>query len=207
MARAGPHGDEQPAVRESVWRRVVRNPWRSFASAVALGSASILAQPNGPPPAVAAVKTATSIRKKSDPMAGRMLSVSMASGFMYFAWDSTRKDAKEEAVRINEETEALERMSKEFTDIDEAVTVDEDLMKSLKKRLNSTNASEDGDAPSGDGPSGGGDVPSGGGDLSGGGGGAAVLEPPSEPVEEPPTASTEEVERLNRMFGMGDAEK
>ena len=29
----------------------------------------------------------------------------------------------------------MERLSKEFTDIDESVTVDEDLMKSLKKRM------------------------------------------------------------------------
>ena len=134
----------------------------------------------------------------------------MMGGFAYYSWSSARAEDEEETIRIKDETEKMERLAKEFTDIDEQVTVDEDLMASLKKRMgnstDNTTATGEGGADGGAPP-----APTGGGDS---GGGAAVLEPPSaapapapEPAEEPPTASAEDIARLNKMFGMGDADK
>ena len=137
----------------------------------------------------------------------------LAGGFAYYSWSTARREDEEEEVRIKDETEKMERLSKEFTDIDESVTVDEDLMSSLKKRLNATETKGSGggadDEPSGGTP------PSGSGGGAGGsdsGGGAAVREPPDssaadvDPPEEPGT-SAEDIARLNRLFGSPDAEK
>ena len=39
----------------------------------------------------------------------------------------------------------MERLAKEFTDIDDQVTVDEDLMASLKQRMGNSTATSDGE--------------------------------------------------------------
>jgi hypothetical protein len=102
--------------------------------------------------------------------------------------------------------------------MDGGVVSDDDLLASLKSRLNSTDTKKDGDGEGPDSPSmGGGDGGGGGGGgdsppptsdtgISGGVGGA-VLEPPSAdaaPSDPPqPAASEEDIERLKRMFGSG----
>jgi len=110
----------------------------------------------------------------------------------------------------------MERLSKEFTDIDEGVTVDEDLMASLKKRMGNSTETKGDNEGSSDGPSmGPGDDPP---PVDSPGGGAAVLEPPGAssagpdepPTDDPPSpnlGSASDIDALNKMFGMGDAEK
>ena len=120
----------------------------------------------------------------------------------------------------------MEKMAKEFTDIDEGVTNDVDLMASLKARMsNKTDTGGSDETPDAPPTMGGGD-----GDGSGGGsdsppadsgGGAALLERPSgespspsdsppeppEPPAPPAMGSAADIERLNKMFGSPDADK
>ena len=99
------------------------------------------------------------------------------------------------------ETERLGKLQKEFTDIDDGVVSDEDLLSSLKSRMGKGNSTKGDDGPAaGGGGGGGGDAP------SSGGGGSATLERPA--ADEPSTASQEDIDRLKRMFGSagdGDA--
>lgn len=216
--------DEQPA---PLWRRALRSPWRSLLSAAAIGSAAIVLRPGGPPPALAAVKTAPSsktIKKQPKSGAATLPTIALMGGFAWYSFASAAKEDEEETVRIKDETEKLEKLSKEFTDIEDGVTVDEDIMASLRKRIG--NSTEDGgeggdeNGPSagldGDGPDDGSGGGGGGGQPppvgSDSGGGAAVLEPPSDSPsaaagDEPATPSPEEVARLDRLFGSPDAEK
>lgn len=123
--------------------------------------------------------------------------------YSYFA---TEREEKKELKAVKKEQRKMDSLSKEFSDVDGEVTVDNDLMKSLKKRLGKNNTDTGGDGPSGEG----GDGPDGGG--GGGGspdpspsGGSATLEAPEAPPEAPePSASADDVERLKRMFGSGE---
>ena len=47
-------------------------------------------------------------------------------GFAYYSWSTARRGGRGGGGPIKEEIEKMERLSKEFTDIDESVTVDED---------------------------------------------------------------------------------
>ena len=96
------------------------------------------------------------------------------AGLTYWGLRAAATEDEEEEVRIREETEKLEKMTQEFTDIDgDGVIVDSDLLASLRKRMgNSTVVKGDND-PDGQGPA---------DDSNGGGGGSATLKhPPSEP--------------------------
>lgn len=185
-----------------------------------IASASVLLRPSGPPPALAArtaqTKTATKAIKKAPNSA--LPTMVLAGGFVYYSFSSARQEDEEETERIKEETEKMERMSKEFTEVDGDVTVDEDLMKSLRSRMKNSTDTNASDSSGGDvapddpsmGGGGGGGAP-GPSAPSAGGGGAAVLEPPQEgggaADDEPPLASAEEIARLNKLFGSPDADK
>merc|ERR1719198_982908 len=98
----------------------------------------------------------------------------MTGGFVYWSYVSAKDEDEDEQKRIKKESERLESLAKEFTDIDEGVGTDEDMFASLRKRMQ--NGTDDGE-------------------------GAAVLEPPTDDApEEPKTASPEDIERLKRMF-------
>ena len=204
---------KQPETQQpSLWRRVLRNPWRSVASAVTLGAASVMLQQK---PAMAAVvappKTTTTkkLKKKPKPVSSALPTMVMMGGFAYYSWSSARAEDEEETVRIKDETEKMEQLSKEFTEIDEAVTVDEDLLASLKKRMgNSTNTTS---GEGGEGPSGGngggppGDSPP---KIDNGDGTAVMERPDATPAEEPSTGmDADAIARLNKMMGLPDAEK
>jgi len=140
-------------------------------------------------------------------------------GLSFYAYKVTSDEDEEELRRIKKENEKMEKLAKEFSDMDGGVVSDDDLLASLKSRLNSTDTKKDGDGEGPDSPSmGGGDGggSGGGGDDSpppasdtgmSGGVGGAVLEPPSDdaaPSDPPqPAASEEDIERLKRMFGSG----
>jgi len=115
---------------------------------------------------------------------------------VYWAYASAVAEDKEEQTTIKKEQEKMERMSKEFTDIDEGVISDSDVLDSLRKRVNSTKTDDDGSDPEASG-----NDPSGNPDGSPDGGSAPTA------TLDPPTASAEEIERLNKLFGMGDADK
>lgn len=127
--------------------------------------------------------------------------------FVYSVLSSQREDA-EEKIRVKKESERIQNMEKEYTDIDAGVSADQDIMESLRARMSNTTNSSD-DPPSSD-DSGG--LPSGPQSPSPPlpGGGAAVLEPPpgnggadDAPAEPMPAASAEDIDRLKRMFGSG----
>ncbi|EOD20206.1 hypothetical protein EMIHUDRAFT_458609 [Emiliania huxleyi CCMP1516] len=154
-----------------------------------------------------AVASASSSKKTTN-FAGVAL-IGGVSGYCMYA---ASREQEEENERIDEENKRLEQLQSDFR-VDNSVFKDDDLMASLKKRMG------DGGGP--DGSDGGGGGEGGGGPpppeptssppppTVGGGGGAAVLEPPapSPAEEEPPTmGSDEEVERLKRMFNLGDGE-
>ena len=207
----------EPASPPLGWRRQLQQRWRSALAAVALGGASAMV---GTPPAFAAApapKTSSSttqkkkktgtkkkIRKSSSGNTA-LGTMGMIGGVTYWAYASAKAEDEEEQKRIKKETENMDKLAKEFTDIDEQVTVDEDLMASLKKRMgNST------DAEGGGGGGGGDDSPPPEPPVMDSGGGAAVLEPPSDapsasaPEEPPAMANDDDIARLNKMFGMGD---
>merc|ERR1719198_832153 len=125
----------------------------------------------------------------------------MTGGFVY--WSYVSAEDEDEQKRIKKESERLESLAKEFTDIDEGVGTDEDMFASLRKRMqNGTDDGEGGDEGPGMGPPP--DDPMPPPPTLDSGGGAAVLEPPTDDApEEPKTASPEDIERLKRMFGSG----
>ena len=218
IARAAPvaaapgEAQERPA-----WLRVLRRGWTSAVTTVAICGASVMVGRGGaldPLPAVASTKAGV-VKKQPKGGSGVLPTLGLAGGFIYYSWANARAEDEEETVRIKDETEKMERMSKEFTDIDEGVTVDEDIMSSLRKRMgnstttNATDASADDSAPGGGG--GGSPPPPPPAPVADSGGGAAVLEPPSEGAgaepEEEAGPSAEDIARLNRLMGLPDAEK
>lgn len=223
-------GEQQRLVpqRLASWRQALQRRWRGVLGAVVLSSATMVTRfpTAGPVPAHASTvatkavkkttKTAAIKRKKAKKSDnGALGTVVMIGGIGYWAWSSASKEDEEEQVRIKEETEKLTELAKEFTDIDEGVTADADLLASLKKRLgdNATKTEGGDDVTGSDGGSSPGDSPS--GDS---GGGAAVLEPPSASVgatddpelqeaDAPDLPAQADIDALNKMFGMGDADK
>merc|ERR1719223_627897 len=148
-------------------------------------------------------------------MAGMVITV---SSVLYFGGHlATEADFEAEKKRVTKEVKKMEKMKKEFTDIDEGVGTDEDFMAALNKRkselANSTATDSDGNPLEG-GEEGGSDAPpstpppppTGAGD----GGSSALLERPDPDAEPPsadepePGASLEQQEMLKRMFGGGD---
>jgi len=208
-ASAAMHEDEA-TIRAAVPQ--AKRPWiQRVALGLGLGTMGVLAQPTNPAVAAPYVPPQQPSAVKKQPQSGSaaLPTVVLMGGFAYYSWSTARREDEEEEVRIKEETEKMERLSKEFTDIDESVTVDEDLMASLKKRMgNGTDTKEGGEDGPGGGGGGGGDGFTPPSDMDSGGG-AAVLEPPeSSPAPaEDAAASAADIERLNKLFGMGDAEK
>lgn len=204
----------------------VRRQMRRVVTFAAIGSASVLMRrPTDMPPAHAitvAAKQQSSGKvvrpkaRKSNSGSTALTTLTMFGGMAFFCYRQAALEDEEEKTRIKDENENMQRMSKEFTDIDEGVAVDADLLASLKKRLNQTETSgskSDGDS---DGDGDGGAAPPTASDDDkppDSGGGAAILErpeapsPPPAPRPEPPTASAEDIERMKRMFGNPDAEK
>jgi hypothetical protein len=216
-----PHASSIPAPR---WRRWLQQRWRNVLTAATIGSASVLISGSArPPPAFAApapTSSSSGMKKKPKARAGNTMlpTVGLIGGISYLAYASSRAEDKLESKRIKVETEKLDQLAKEFTDIDDQVTVDADLMASLKKRMGKNETSADGGEGGPSDELGGG----GGGDQppppapSGSGGSSAVLEPPSsngdgapapEAAAPPSLASEEEVERMKRMFGGSDDAK
>jgi hypothetical protein len=200
------------------WRRVCKQ--LIFTTGI-VGAAVMLRLPGAVSVAVAAptksnAETTTTKKATPPPSVTRsqqaLSTIIFAGGLTFWGLRAAAKEDKEEEVRIREETEKLEKMTQEFTDIDgDGVIVDSDLLASLRKRMgNSTVVKGDND-PDGQGPA---------DDSNGGGGGSAtlkrppsepsggtaVLEPPEESANEPtPGASKEDIDRLKRMFGSSGA--
>jgi len=187
------------------WRRALK---QLLVTTSVVGAAVLLRAPGAVSPAMAAPsKSPTAGKKAASVSRGQqaMSTIVLAGGLAYWGVRTAMDEDDEETVRIKEETEKLEKITKEFTDIDEGVTNDADLLASLRKRMgNSTDADDDSDGsdPSAEGGGGGAatlDRP-----PEDSGGGAAVLEPPAEPPAEPPTASQDDIDKLKRMFGSSD---
>ena len=70
----------------------------------------------------------------------------MIGGVTYRAYASAKAEDEEEQKRIKKETENMDKLAKEFTDIDEQVTADEDLMALPKKRMGNSTDAEGGGA-------------------------------------------------------------
>jgi hypothetical protein len=201
---------EQPKAQRSSLRRKLDR----VVTALTVGAASLMMHAT---PALAARKTQAPPPPQPIRISGtqKVLFGGTISGtFLLVTHLRTEHEAKEEKIRVKKESKKMQNMEKEFTDIDGGVDDDNDLMASLRKRMeNSTSTDEEGGA----GP----DALGGGGpddspppipdtfkppDVMDTGGGAAVLEPPSEgptsPADEPaPGATEDDIERLKRMFG------
>jgi len=180
-------------------------------------SGSALASHGAPSSELVAARSSGTTQKKYTStdhnlkMQQRFAFIGMAGGVFIWAKMTTDAEDAEERVQVREETKRLESMRKEYTNIEEGVVTDEDLLSSLKARLGNATKT-DGDKPDGEPPSAGpppGDKPPPPSPKGDAGGGAGLLERPSEggdaPSEEadanPTLASDEDVERLKRMFG------
>lgn len=174
-------------------------------SALAIGVASVMLQ--GPAQPIYAARKAPPAPPPKARASGAVnfgMAGGIIGGFTYWSYVSAKDEDEDEVKRIKKESERLDSVAKEFTDIDGGVGTDADMLASLQKRM--LNQTEDGEGP-GEGPGMGpppdGPMPS--PPPSDSGGGAAVLEPPSDDApEEPKTASPEEIARLKRMFGGAD---
>mmetsp|Transcript_58358 Transcript_58358/g.153250 ORF Transcript_58358/g.153250 Transcript_58358/m.153250 type:complete len:246 (+) Transcript_58358:22-759(+) len=192
-----------------IWRRVVGG----VRNALFVGAASVLIRSPDAQHALAAKAPPKPVPTKPASEASikgltALATIGMGGGLVYWSIKEAAEEDEEEQRRVVDETERLERMAKEYTDIDEGVTVDEDLFASLRTRLNSTETITGSEADEG---------PAGGlGPLPpppppppapAGGAGSAVLEPPAPgpPADEPePGASPEDIEQLKRMFGSNE---
>ena len=130
-------------------RRAIRHV--SIAAGIT-SAALIMRMPGAVMPAEAATpvatksKTTTGMKMKKRKSGGQEVgwaTVGMCGGLTYWSMRVAKKEDDEEEKRIKEETEKMERMAKEFKDVDGEVTVDADLLASLKKRMNAT--ASDGD--------------------------------------------------------------
>ncbi|KAL1508256.1 hypothetical protein AB1Y20_004373 [Prymnesium parvum] len=184
----------------NLWRRVVGG----LRNALFVGAAGVLVRSPVAPEALAAKAPPPTARKKEVSTNGlpTLATIAMGGGLVYWSVKTAAEEDEEELQRVKEETQKLESMAKEYTDIDEGVTVDEDLFASLRSRLNSTETIEgSGDGP--DGTDGSSPLPPASPPSpTPSGGGSAVLDAP-KPEDEPPSpgASAEDIERLKRMFG------
>ena len=198
------------------WRRSLKRA----GAVLAFGAAGVFVQaPVSPAFASGEVSsTRPAVTRKKKNGQGTLATLALGGGMCYWSARMAQKEDEEEQVRIREETEKMDSMAKEFTDIDSGVAVDDDLMSSLRKRVQTSNAT----ATSGEGGAGVGDPDSGDeGGPSGGdgpseppppapapGGSSAVLDapetpPPSEPPIDgnTPGATEQDIDMLKRMFG------
>ena len=181
---------------------VLRRVAGGLRKALFLGVAGVLVRSPVAPQAIAVKAPTAATKEVKTNGLPTLATIAMGGGLVYWSVKEANEEDEEEKIRVKEETEKLESMQKEYTDIDEGVTVDEDLFASLAARINSTETIEGNE----DSPLGGFDeglpppsppVP----DMPSSGGGSAVLEPPSAtpepPQDEPsPGASAEDIERL-----------
>ncbi|KAL3892494.1 MAG: hypothetical protein SGPRY_015080 [Prymnesium sp.] len=194
---------------------VIKRVFGAVRNAVFLGAASVLVRSPIAPQAIAAKAPPTppATTKKNDVGASALpglATIMMGGGLVYWSVRSAEAEDEEEQQRVKDEKAKLDSLAKEYTDIDEGVTVDEDLFASLRSRMNSTETikgSDEDEGPGGDSsPPGDDPLPP---PAPAGGGGSAVLDAPipdetPSPDEPAPTASAEDIERLNRMFNSGD---
>jgi len=196
----------QPPVRQQ--RNVLQRVIGGLRTALLVGAAGIFMRAPGAPTALAAKtapKTPPAPTKQANTGATSFLTTAaMGGGLVYWSIRVASEEDKEEQERIKSESEKMESMAKEYTDIDGGVTVDEDLMASLRSRMGNSTEASGGDEPGSSGGGGGGEPeppvppPS----FSGGGVGGAVLDAPEPPEDAPQlAASQEDIERLKRMFG------
>jgi len=187
-----------PTVRESL--KAIKHACSSLMVAVALtGGGGVVATRRAEAVAPVAPTTKVVTSKKRLNVGEQMITALVGcGGVTLWAKMVCDDEDREEAVRITKETEKLEELSKEFTDIDEGVFKDEDLFASLRSRMdNKTDTDEGGEGPSNDG---GGGLPTPPRPAADSGGGAAVAEPP-EPAAGEPGASPDDIARLKRMMG------
>lgn len=189
--------DATPAVSRQPGR--LRRMVNRVSSAVAIGVAGVLMHaPAQPIYAARRAPPAPPPKARASPAVNFGMAGAMTGGFVYWSYVSAKDEDEDEQKRIKKESERLDSLAKEFTDIDEGVGTDEDVMASLRKRMQ--NQTDSGDDEPGMGPPP--DDPMPMPPTLDSGGGAAVLEPPSDDApEEPKTASAEDIERLKRMFG------
>ena len=143
---------DQATHSKSWWHRALK---RFILTTTVAGAGVVLRMPGAIPPACAAapptqkVKTVKKRKKAAQEQASltkgqqSLATLVLAGGLAYVGVRSAVEEDEEEEVRIREETEKLEKMTKEFTDIDGGVNSDLDLFASLKKRMNATDVPED----------------------------------------------------------------
>mmetsp|Transcript_52494 Transcript_52494/g.112259 ORF Transcript_52494/g.112259 Transcript_52494/m.112259 type:complete len:260 (-) Transcript_52494:506-1285(-) len=141
------------------------------------------------------------------PGTGFLVGIAGGGGYLLYSYLEAEREDKEEEVRVKKEEERQKSLAKEFTDIEEGVATDEDLLDSLRKRVDNSSSTNGGADTGGDS---GGPLPS---SLESSGGGAATLDRPPEvsgeaplpaeplPAEPEPGASEADIERLKRMMG------
>ena len=181
---------------------VLRRVAGGLRKALFLGVAGVLVRSPVAPQAIAVKAPAATTKEVNTNGLPTLATIAMGGGLVYWSVKEAKEEDEEEKRVVKEETEKLESMQREYTDIDEGVAVDEDLFASLAARLNSTETIEGNE----DSPLGGfgGDLPPPSPpvpDTPSSGGSSAVLEPPSPapepPKDEPaPGASPEDIERL-----------
>jgi len=200
-------------------RNVLQRVISGLRTAVLIGAAGVFMRAPGAPTALAAKtapKTPPAPTKQANTAATSFLTTAvMGGGLVYWSIRVATEEDKEEQERIKTESEKDKSLAKEYTDIDGGVTVDEDLMASLRSRMGNSTEASGGEQPgggdggdSGPGPE---DPPAPQPEFrdTGGGVGGAVLDGPPPPADEPPlpAASADDIERLKRMFGGPDADK
>lgn len=194
--------DATPAVSRQPGR--IRRMMSRVGSALAIGVAGVLMQsPMQPIYAARKAPPAPPPKARASPALNFGMCGAMTGGFVYWSYVSAKDEDEDEQKRIKKESERMESLAKEFTDIDGGVGTDEDIMASLRKKMqNQTDDGEGGGDEPGMGPPP--DAPMPPPPTLDSGGGAAVLEPPTDDApEQPKTATPEEIERLKRMFGSG----
>ena len=210
-----PQGESESRPKWWLWQQLHKR-WHSIVGAAAIGSTSAFCafscDASAAFAAAPAPRAGTSTTYKKTKFKTKKVKKSngnsalgtmvMIGGVSFWAYTSAKDEDAEEQKRIKVETEKMDKLAKEFTDIDEQVTTDEDMLASLKERMsNSTSAKEgtEGDDIRGAQAS---DMPP----PMDSNGGAAVVEPPlPEPEDEPPAlASDADVDMLKKMFGSDD---
>lgn len=136
---------------------------------------------------------AISTQVKPKPSGGGLVTGGLTALIALGAYMSGSQEDREEDRRVKEEQKKLDTMQKEYQEIDGEVTVDEDIMKSLNKRI--------GD-PSEGSPEGSQNPASEESALDG----DRQAEENDAEDDASPGASTEDIDRLKRMFELGDGD-
>lgn len=190
-------------------RNVLQRVLGGLRTAALVGAAGVLMRVPGASTALAAAKAPPKpVATKPAPntaLTSFLTTAAMGGGLVYWSIRVASEEDREEQERIKTESEKEKSMAKEYTDIDGGVTMDEDLMASLRSRLGNSTEASGGEESGGSAP----EEPPTPPPAPLGGGSSAVLDgpPPAPEAEEPPTASPEDIERLKRMFGGLDADK